>query len=76
MKNISPRLDHDKLHFFWYTIILLTAISFSSTQAIEAAHPASKISDAILPPYSPNLNPIERAGKVMNEHVRNNKVSV
>ncbi|MCG3723366.1 transposase, partial [Vibrio cincinnatiensis] len=23
-------------------------------------------------PYSPNLNPIERLWKVMNEHVRNN----
>ena len=27
----------------------------------------------ILPPYSPNLNPIERLWKVMNEEVRNNK---
>lgn len=26
-----------------------------------------------LPPYSPNLNAIERLWKVMNEHVRNNK---
>jgi transposase len=26
-----------------------------------------------LPPYSPNLNSIERLWKVMNEHVRNNK---
>ena len=26
-----------------------------------------------LPPYSPNLNPIERLWKVMNERVRNNK---
>ena len=26
-----------------------------------------------IPPYSPNLNPIERLWKVMNEHVRNNK---
>jgi transposase len=26
-----------------------------------------------LPTYSPNLNPIERLWKVMNEHVRNNK---
>ena len=26
-----------------------------------------------LPPYSPNLNPIERLWKVMNEHVRNNQ---
>ena len=27
-----------------------------------------------LPPYSPNLNPIERLWKVMNERARNNKV--
>ena len=27
-----------------------------------------------LPPYSPNLNPIERLWKVMNEHVRHNVV--
>ncbi len=26
-----------------------------------------------LPPYSPNLNPIERLWKVMNEHARNNE---
>jgi transposase len=26
-----------------------------------------------LPPYSPNLNPIERLWKVLNEHARNNK---
>lgn len=28
----------------------------------------------ILPPYSPNLNPIERLWKVMNELSRNNQV--
>ncbi|MCP5062260.1 MAG: hypothetical protein GY936_07350 [Ignavibacteriae bacterium] len=28
----------------------------------------------ILPPYSPNLNPIERVWKLMNEKVRNNEV--
>ncbi len=28
----------------------------------------------LLPPYSPNLNPIERLWKVMNEYSRNNKV--
>jgi transposase len=26
-----------------------------------------------LPPYSPNLNPIEQLWKVMNEHARNNR---
>lgn len=27
-----------------------------------------------LPPYSPNLNPIERLWRIMNEYVRNNRV--
>jgi len=36
---------------------------------------AEKLSIMInyLPPYSPNLNPIEKLWKVMNEHVRNNR---
>ncbi len=34
----------------------------------------SRIVIHFLPPYSPNLNPIERLWKVMNEKVRNNKV--
>jgi transposase len=28
----------------------------------------------ILPPYSPNLNPIERVWKLMNERIRNNEI--
>ena len=34
----------------------------------------SRIVIHFLPPYSPNLNPIERLWKVMNQKVRNNKV--
>ena len=34
---------------------------------------SSKISMQFLPPYSPNLNPIERLWKLMNEYVINNK---
>lgn len=34
----------------------------------------SRIKLHYLPPYSPNLNPIERLWKVMNERVRNNRV--
>ena len=33
----------------------------------------TKIELRYLPPYSPNLNPIERLWKIMNKHVRNNK---
>jgi transposase len=45
-------------------------------------HRAESVADAaeklnikimLLPPYSPNLNPIERLWKVMNEYVRNNR---
>lgn len=36
----------------------------ASVRGIELHH---------LPPYSPNLNPIERVWKVMNEYVRNNR---
>ncbi len=33
----------------------------------------SKISMQFLPPYSPNLNPIERLWKLMNEQILNNR---
>jgi len=33
----------------------------------------SKIEVHYLPPYSPNLNPVERLWKIMNEYVRNNR---
>jgi transposase len=50
----------------------LTARELLDTLKAPPRHP--KLVMHILPPYSPNLNPIERAWKVMNEHVRNNKV--
>ncbi|MGQ3683622.1 MAG: transposase [Candidatus Loosdrechtia sp.] len=50
----------------------LTARELLDTLKAPPPHP--KLVMHILPPYSPNLNPIERVWKVMNEHVRNNKV--
>ena len=50
----------------------VTARELLDTLKAPPQHP--KLVMHILPPYSPNLNPIERAWKVMNEHVRNNKV--
>jgi transposase len=50
----------------------LTARELLDTLKAPLPHP--KLVMHILPPYSPNLNPIERVWKVMNEHVRNNKV--
>jgi transposase len=40
---------------------------------VEAWMQKSKIKLNFLPAYSPNLNPIERLWKVVNEYVRNNK---
>lgn len=42
--------------------------------SLKAPPPHPKLMMHILPAYSPNLNPIERLWKVMNEIVRNNKV--
>lgn len=44
-------------------------------RAAEVKRMAKKLSIKLhyLPPYSPNLNPIERLWKVMNEHARNNQ---
>ncbi len=50
----------------------LTAIELLKTLKKHPPHP--KIIMHILPPYSPNLNPIERVWKIANEQVRNNVV--
>lgn len=42
--------------------------------ALKVPPPHPKLVMHILPPYSPNLNPIERLWKVMNETSRNNQV--
>lgn len=44
-------------------------------RSLLVAEQASKLNIKLhfLPPYSPNLNPIERLWKVMNEQVRNNR---
>jgi transposase len=44
-------------------------------RSIEVVNAASKLNIKLfyLPPYSPNLNSIERLWKVMNEYARNNK---
>lgn len=50
----------------------LTAEKLLNSLKKPPLHP--KIVMHILPPYSPNLNPIERLWKVMNEKTRNNVV--
>jgi len=50
----------------------LTAGQFLNS--LKASPPHPKFIMHVLPPYSPNLNPIERLWKVMNEFSRNNQV--
>jgi transposase len=45
----------------------------SESWTIAMISQALNIKLHFLPPYSPNLNPIERLWKVMNEHARNNR---
>jgi len=68
-------LEKERL-FFEDKLILdtdkLTAGQLLNSLQAPQAHP--KLVVHILPPYSPNLNPIERLWKVMNELSRNNQV--
>lgn len=58
-------LDH-KLH------IILDGAGDHRSDLVRDAAFVLNIELHYLPPYSPNLNPIERLWKVMNEHSRNN----
>ncbi len=55
-----------------FDVYKLTAGQLLNSLKRPPPHP--KIVMHILPPYSPNLNPIERLWKVMNEASRNNQV--
>lgn len=57
----------------WIHLILDQGSYNKSEQTAQAAK-KYRIKLHFLPTYSPNLNPIERVWKVMNEHVRNNVV--
>jgi transposase len=57
----------------WIHLILDQGPYNKSEQTAEAAK-KHRIKLHFLPTYSPNLNPIERVWKVMNEYVRNNMV--
>lgn len=58
----------EKLH------IILDQSGYHRSHAVKEAALVYNIELHYLPPYSPNLNPIERLWKVMNEQVRNNVV--
>jgi len=53
---------------------ILDSVPYNRCRATKEAAEKYGIVLHFLPPYSPNLNPIERLWKVMNEYVRNNRV--
>ena len=58
----------EKLH------IILDRAGYHRSPTVKNAAALLNIELHYLPPYSPNLNPIERLWKIMNEQVRNNVV--
>jgi hypothetical protein len=61
-----PRAEYRTLH------LVLDQGSYCTSKATQAQALSLGIKLWHLPPYSPNLNLIERVWKVMNEQVRNN----
>lgn len=57
----------NKLHIIWDNG------SYHHSKAVKKALKKLNIQAHYLPPYSPNLNPIERLWKLMHEHVTYNK---
>lgn len=53
--------------------VILDNGAYNRSAATAASAKEYGIALHFLPPYSPNLNPIERLWKVMAEHVRNNR---
>ncbi len=53
--------------------LILDGAAYHRAGSVKEKAKELKIELHYLPPYSPNLNPIERLWKVMNEHVRNNE---
>ncbi|EJM5018605.1 IS630 family transposase [Salmonella enterica] len=58
---------HQKVH------IILDGAGYHRSQLVKDWAEVVNIKLHYLPPYSPNLNPIERMWKLMNEHARNNR---
>lgn len=54
--------------------VILDQSGYHTSNEVAAFVKKSRIKLHFLPPYSPNLNPIERLWKIMNEFVRNNRV--
>jgi len=53
--------------------LIIDQASYHRAESVAQVAEKLNIKLKFLPPYSPNLNPIERLWKVMNEYVRNNR---
>ena len=53
--------------------LIIDQAGYHKSQAVKNEAEKVNINLVYLPDYSPNLNPIERLWKVMNEKVRNNR---
>jgi len=53
--------------------LVLDGAGYHRSKAVIEEAEKQKIALHFLPPYSPNLNPIERLWKVMNKHARNSR---
>ena len=53
--------------------LILDGAGYHRSQIVKDKAKELNIELHYLPPYSPNLNPIERLWKVLNEHARNNQ---
>ncbi len=58
---------HQKIH------LIVDGAGYNKAHLVKEWAYVSNIELHYLPPYSPNLNPIERLWKIMNEQVRNNR---
>ncbi len=66
IRKVYPHYNQ-KIH------IILDGASYHRSQLVKNWMEVVNIRLHYLPPYSPNLNPIERMWKLMNEHLRNNR---
>lgn len=53
--------------------VILDGAGYHRSQLVKDWAEVVNIRLHYLPPYSPNLNPIERMWRLMNEHARNNR---
>ena len=53
--------------------VISDCASYHTSKTVKNFLKTSRVKLHLLPPHSPNLNPIERLWKVMNEFARNNK---